>query len=78
MFSVLIHTFYCAGGLFNVLWFYVIADFWNVIVYCYGVPSFIVAICLILFVKDTPICLLGKYKAQEALNSLAYIARVNG
>ena len=62
--SVLIHTCYCAGGLFNVLWYYVIADFQNVLIYCYGLPSIFVAIILIFFVKDTPICLISKHSPQ--------------
>ena len=75
--SVLIHTFFCAGGLFNVRWYYFIADYQIVLIYCYGIPSIFVAVCIVAFVKDTPICLLSSYSPEDALKSLAFIARVN-
>ena len=76
-FSVLIHTSYCLGGLANVLWYYTIGNFQIVLIACYAVPSIAVLIGLILFVKDTPICLISKYSAEEAYKALRFIAEVN-
>jgi hypothetical protein len=74
---VLIHTSYCLGGLANVLWYYVIGNFQIVLIVCYAVPSLAVLAGLLYYAKDTPICLMSKYSAEEAYNSLKFIAEAN-
>jgi hypothetical protein len=75
---VVIQTFYCVGGLANVLWYYTVADFQKVLIFFYLVPCICVGVSLIAFVKDTPISLLSKFTAEQALGSLQVIAKFNG
>jgi MFS transporter, OCT family, solute carrier family 22 (organic cation transporter), member 4/5 len=76
-FSVMIHTFYCLGGLLNVLWYYTIGDYKIVLICCYALPSLFALTAVIFFVKDTPISLISNHTAEEAFKSLQFMARVN-
>ena len=70
-------TMYAVGGLANVLWFYMLEDFELVLIFFYVIPSLVVLVGLVFFVKDTPISLLTKYSAKDAFDALSMIARVN-
>lgn len=77
MFSMLIAVFYALGSLGNVLWFYLLRNFEDVIIYCYGVPSILLTLAIIFFIQDAPICMITKSSPEKALQGLKHIAKVN-
>jgi len=51
----------------NVFWYYLIGD-WKLIMWIfYFVPSLLVTLYVIIFVRDTPICLVTRYEPSKAL-----------
>lgn len=77
-FSMLLSVFDTLGGLANVLWFYLLRDYKQVILFCYLIPAVLATAALVFFVKDTPICMITKASAAKAHQDLHFIAKVNG
>lgn len=70
-------TLFSLGALVNVLWFYLLPNFQEVLIFFYLIPLVIVTIGFLLFVKDTPICMVSKLKAHKAHRGLKFIAQLN-
>ena len=47
------------------------------LVFGYVIPSLIVGVAIVFFIKDTPIGLVTKCSAKDAYNSLCFIAKIN-
>ena len=71
-------TAFCVGSLANVLWYFAIGNFKTILIFCYLLPSIILAILIFMFIRDTPICLVTKNTAKKAYDDLMYIAKMNG
>ena len=76
-FKVIIQTFYCVGGLLNVLWYYSIRNYLPILIFFYGIPTLIVGGFLIFFVQDTPFSLITFSTPPKIVKSLNFIAKVN-
>lgn len=61
----------------NVLWYYAVRDWQIIMGVFYLGPSLFVLIAVITFVKDTPICLITRWSATEALKAFSFISRIN-
>lgn len=72
-----IQLFYGLGVLINVLWYYAIGDWQIILIAFYLVPLVFVIIGSIFFIKDTPMCLVTRYKSERALKAFAFIAKIN-
>ena len=75
---MIIQLFYGLGVLINVLWFYVIGDWQIIYGACYFIPLVVVICCFMVFVRDTPMCLVMRNHSAKALKSFKYIGRMNG
>lgn len=60
-YSVAIQLFYGSGVLLNVPWFYLVRDWRLILIFFYLIPSVLVTVTVLLFVRDTPICLVLKH-----------------
>ena len=61
---IVVSVFFGISGLTNVLWFYLLESFEDVLIFIYLIPSLILAAALIIFVKDTPVSLINLYSAK--------------
>ena len=76
-FSVAIQMFYGIGVLMNVPWYYLVGDWQLILVIFYFLPALATTLAIIVFVRDTPICLVLRNSTEKAYNDLLYTARMN-
>lgn len=76
-FSVAIQLFYGLGVLLNVLWYWWIGDWQVIFVAAYFAPLVVVIGGSVFYLKDTPMCLVTRYHAYEALKDFTFIAKNN-
>lgn len=76
-YSVVVQLFFGLGVLLNVLWAYLVGDWKIMLLAFYLIPAIITIICIIFVVQDTPICLVMRYTASEALQAFKKIAKIN-
>ena len=69
---------YGLGVLLNVPWYYWVGDWQLIMVVFYFLPSLATTLGIIIFVRDTPICLVLRNSPHKAYNDLMYTARMNG
>ena len=60
---IVVSVFFSFSGLTNVLWFYFLQSFEDVLIYIYLIPCLVLAVVLVIFVKDTPVSLINLYSA---------------
>jgi MFS family permease len=77
-YMVIVQFFYGFGSLGNTALYYWLRDWRDVFVYFYVVPCALLVIATLVFVVDSPICLLKKLEAEEVKEQLLWIARING
>ena len=77
MFLIYLCASVTIGSMSNVLWYYIVPYFRLVLILFYGIPSIVILVWMVLFLKDTPISLLTKYTAREAHTALSFIAKIN-
>ena len=61
---VLIQAFFCMGGLFSVLLFYVFKDWRSIFIYFCSIPIFLLFVFNYLFIKETPLFLIKNYRTE--------------
>jgi MFS family permease len=76
-YSVVIQLFFGIGVLLNVLWAFAVGDWKWILILFYLVPILIVILGIGLLIQDTPMCLVTKYSAEDALKSFKFISKLN-
>lgn len=76
-FSVAIQLFYGSGVLLNVPWFYLVGDWRLILIFFYLVPSLLVTLSVLIFIRDTPICLVLRNSPERAYSAFKAIATIN-
>jgi len=69
--------FYGIGVLLNVPWYYIVGDWQLIMAIFYLIPSLAVLLGIIMFVRDTPICLVLRNSPEKAYKDMKYIAKIN-
>ena len=77
-YKIVVAAIFSAGGLANVLFFYLVPNFQKVMLFFYGIPILAIIVVFIVFFKDTPISLITKNTPEDAFKHLRDIARMNG
>lgn len=76
-YSVIVQLFFGFGVLLNVLWAFAAGN-WKVILTCfYLIPTLVSILGMIVIVRDTPICLVTRYSANNAYKGFKFIAKMN-
>ena len=68
---------YGLGVLLNVPWYYWVGDWQLIMTIFYFLPTLATTLAIIIFVRDTPICLVLRNSSEKAYNDLMYTAKVN-
>ena len=74
---IVVSVFFSISGLTNVLCFFLLESFEDVLIFIYLIPSLVLAAALAIFVQDTPVSLINLYSAKEAHKSFSYMAEMN-
>lgn len=77
-YTVIIQSFYGIGVCMNIVWYWLINDWWTIFFACYLIPATVALICICLLVVDTPMSLILRNPPQKALEKLEFVARMNG
>ena len=73
----MIQLFYGLGVLINVLWFFTVGDWQYIMGIFYFLPLIVVIVSAILFLRDTPMCLVTRYSPKSAFKDFKFIAKLN-
>ena len=77
-FLVIVQFFYGLGNLGNIGLFYWLRNWRQALIYWYIIPSVILAVAILFFVVDTPMCIIRNNSVEEVYSQLLWIAKVNG
>jgi MFS family permease len=76
-YMIIIQMAYGLGVLLNPLWVY-LSNHWSTLLFIFFlIPLIFTTVAMVSLVTDTPICLVNRYTAKEALEAFRYIAKVN-
>ena len=74
---MIIQIFNGGSLLLNVLYYYLLRN-WKVIMWVfYALPALLTLISTVLFMVDTPICLVLRNSAERSLKGFLFIAKLN-
>lgn len=62
----------------NIVWYWLINNWWTIFFVCYLIPAMIVFICLCLLVVDTPMSLILRNPPEKTLEKMQFMAKMNG
>lgn len=62
----------------NIVWYWLINNWWTIFFACYLIPGIAVFICMCLLVVDTPMSLILRNPPEKAFEKMQFMARMNG